>query len=73
MENLNEVVRLADSIKDQAGSVDEQADAISSVHWATDVRELLQKIDVIKDGFTESLCAGGKNVPRVGKDFFKIC
>jgi hypothetical protein len=43
MENLNEVVRLADSIKDQAGSVDEQADAISSVHWATDVRELLQR------------------------------
>jgi hypothetical protein len=39
---------------------------------ATDVWELLQEIDVIEDSFAESLCAGGKNIPRVGKDFFKI-
>lgn len=66
MENLDEVVRFADPIEDQDGSVDEHADAVPSVHRATDVWELLQEIDVIEDSFAESLCAGGKNIPRVG-------
>ena len=44
VKNLDNVVSFADSIKDQDWGVDEEADAVPSVHWAADVRELLQQI-----------------------------
>lgn len=66
MENLNECSPFADSIIDQDWGVDERADAVSSVHRTADVRELFQEIDVIEDSSAESLCTGGKNVPRIG-------
>jgi hypothetical protein len=71
MENFDEAVRFADLIKDQDWGVDEKADAGSSIHRAADIGELLQQIDVIKDGFAESLCADGKNVLRVYEDSSK--
>jgi hypothetical protein len=72
VENLNEGVRLVDSIEDQDGSVHQLANTIPSVHWASDVGKPLKEIDVVQNRLAKSLGCGWEMVPRIGQNFFEI-
>ena len=72
MQNLNDPGAFLDAVVDQDWCVHKLPDSGAAVNRTADVRESLQKINVVKKGVAEAFSGGRKVGPRVFEDVLEI-
>ena len=73
MENFHKVRGFAHSVIDQNWGVHQLAHPWASFNQAADIRETLEKLDMIEYSVAKPVGAGGKGGPGVGEYFLEVC
>jgi len=72
MQDLNKIWVLIYPVIDNYGSVKYLTDAGPLCHRISDIRKVLQQVDMIKYGVPKLLGSGRVIDPRIGKDFLEF-